>query len=117
MQSTTNIIQAPPQPYTEPDDQLIVLETVEPPTMPATTRHQPSQQPIETDQHQIVAEPPKKQPLTFQDLGFQLYDDEDIEMDYDMTLEGIDVNNLDPYTDDEDFLDDVEDDKMAGGGV
>jgi hypothetical protein len=38
-------------------------------------------------------------------------------MDYDMTLEGIDVNDLDPYTDDEDFLDDVEDDKMAGGGV
>jgi hypothetical protein len=38
-------------------------------------------------------------------------------MDYDMALEGIDVNDLDPYTDDEDLLDDVEDERRAGGSM
>jgi hypothetical protein len=38
-------------------------------------------------------------------------------MDYDMALEGIDVNDLDPYTDDEDLLDDVEDERRAEGSM
>jgi hypothetical protein len=57
----------------------------------------------------------KQQPLTFRHLGFQTSDDDN--MDYDMALEGIDVNDLDPYTDDEDLLDDVEDERRAGGSM
>jgi hypothetical protein len=47
-------------------------------------------------------------PLTLQDLGFPP-SDEDQDMDYDTAMEGINVDDLDPDTEDEDLLDDMED--------
>jgi hypothetical protein len=52
---------------------------------------------------------PNPQPrLTLQDLGF-LPSDEDLDYADDMALKGINIDDLDAYTEDEDLLDDVED--------
>jgi hypothetical protein len=54
-----------------------------------------------------VRYPRRQRRLTLQDLGFSPSDDE---MNYDdMTLEGINIDDLDASTDDEDLLDDMED--------
>jgi hypothetical protein len=59
---------------------------------------------------QQVVKPPR---LTLQDLDFPPSDDEN-DMDCDNTLEGININDLNPNTEDEDLLDEFEDTTVPG---